>query len=170
MLPQPFTSYLLPILLLVGSNIFMTTAWYWHLRFKEVPLFRVIKLGARLRRILPGGSGQSVRQRRIFPGAAQDDAGGDHVDRVRRLLGGVSQGAADLEPGHRVCPDRGGCILRLSQPSLLGRGAPNDAFDGPRRREAAGLGHNRKRSSTISRCPIRGDPRFNPQGTAFVAQ
>jgi uncharacterized protein len=38
----PFSAYLLPILLPVGSNIFMTTAWYWHLRFKEVPLFRVI--------------------------------------------------------------------------------------------------------------------------------
>lgn len=32
----------LPILLLIGSNVFMTTAWYWHLRFKEVPLFVVI--------------------------------------------------------------------------------------------------------------------------------
>ena len=28
--------------MLVGSNVFMTTAWYWHLRFKEVPLFSVI--------------------------------------------------------------------------------------------------------------------------------
>lgn len=36
------SSYLLPIALLVGSNIFMTTAWYWHLRFKEVPLLSVI--------------------------------------------------------------------------------------------------------------------------------
>jgi len=34
--------YLSPILLLLGSNIFMTAAWYWHLRFKEVPLFTVI--------------------------------------------------------------------------------------------------------------------------------
>jgi uncharacterized protein (DUF486 family) len=34
--------YLFPILLLVGSNAFMTTAWYWHLRFKEVPLWQVI--------------------------------------------------------------------------------------------------------------------------------
>ena len=34
--------YLSPILLLIGSNIFMTIAWYWHLRFKEVPLFTVI--------------------------------------------------------------------------------------------------------------------------------
>lgn len=32
----------LPILLLIGSNVFMTFAWYWHLRFKEVPLFLVI--------------------------------------------------------------------------------------------------------------------------------
>jgi uncharacterized protein len=30
--------YLLPVLLLVGSNVFMTLAWYGHLRFKEVPL------------------------------------------------------------------------------------------------------------------------------------
>jgi len=28
--------------MLVGSNIFMTTAWYWHLRYKEVPLLSVI--------------------------------------------------------------------------------------------------------------------------------
>lgn len=36
------SSYLLPIALLIGSNIFMTTAWYWHLRFKEVPILHVI--------------------------------------------------------------------------------------------------------------------------------
>lgn len=34
--------YLLPIALLVGSNVFMTAAWYWHLRYKEVPLISVI--------------------------------------------------------------------------------------------------------------------------------
>jgi uncharacterized protein len=34
--------YLLPVALLVGSNVFMTTAWYWHLRFKEVALWQVI--------------------------------------------------------------------------------------------------------------------------------
>jgi uncharacterized protein len=34
--------YSLPILLLIGSNAFMTTAWYWHLRFKEVPLWQVV--------------------------------------------------------------------------------------------------------------------------------
>ena len=39
--PSP---YLLPILLLLGSNVFMTTAWYWYLRFREVPLWQVILL------------------------------------------------------------------------------------------------------------------------------
>jgi len=34
--------FLLPILLLIGSNVFMTLAWYGHLRFKEVPLAGVI--------------------------------------------------------------------------------------------------------------------------------
>ena len=34
--------YLLPIALRVGSNGFMTTAWYWHLKYKEVPLISVI--------------------------------------------------------------------------------------------------------------------------------
>jgi uncharacterized protein len=34
--------YVLPILLLLGSNIFMTLAWYGHLRFKETPLIGVI--------------------------------------------------------------------------------------------------------------------------------
>ncbi len=40
--PTPLSSYLLPILLLTGSNLFMTIAWYGHLRFKEVPLTGVI--------------------------------------------------------------------------------------------------------------------------------
>src|ERR1700682_5569516 len=30
------------ILLLVGSNIFMPFAWYGHLKFREVPLWKVI--------------------------------------------------------------------------------------------------------------------------------
>jgi len=34
--------YLTPIALLIGSNVFMTAAWYWHLRYKEVPLYYVV--------------------------------------------------------------------------------------------------------------------------------
>ncbi len=38
----PISAAIAPILLLIGSNAFMTTAWYWHLRYKETPLFAVI--------------------------------------------------------------------------------------------------------------------------------
>ena len=31
-----------PVLLLIGSNIFMTFAWYGHLKFREVTLWKVI--------------------------------------------------------------------------------------------------------------------------------
>ncbi|MGI4731143.1 MAG: DMT family protein [Janthinobacterium lividum] len=33
---------LVPILLLIGSNLFMTTAWYGHLKFKDQPLWLVV--------------------------------------------------------------------------------------------------------------------------------
>ena len=41
----PFMSNLdrvLPILLLLGSNVFMTFAWYGHLKYKSSPLMLVI--------------------------------------------------------------------------------------------------------------------------------
>jgi uncharacterized protein len=37
-----FVNYLAPILLLVASNVFMTFAWYGHLRYKHVSLPLVI--------------------------------------------------------------------------------------------------------------------------------
>ena len=33
-----------PIALLVGSNIFMTFAWYWHLKYKGAPILLVIAI------------------------------------------------------------------------------------------------------------------------------
>ena len=41
-MPGALWPRLLPVLMLVGSNLFMTTAWYWHLRFKSEPLPKVI--------------------------------------------------------------------------------------------------------------------------------
>ena len=32
------------VLLLIGSNLFMTFAWYGHLKYREVPLYKVIVL------------------------------------------------------------------------------------------------------------------------------
>lgn len=41
-MPAPLTAYLLPVLLLLVSNIFMTFAWYGHLKYKTTPLVLVI--------------------------------------------------------------------------------------------------------------------------------
>ena len=81
-MPPTFISpYLLPILMLIGSNVFMTTAWYWHLRYKEVPLFSVILISWGLAFFeyclaVPANRwGSAVYTR----GATQDHAGGDHA-------------------------------------------------------------------------------------------
>ena len=39
---MPVMPYLLPILMLLASNVFMTFAWYGHLKYKDSPLFPVI--------------------------------------------------------------------------------------------------------------------------------
>ena len=38
----PLSPKILPILLLVASNMFMTFAWYGHLKFKAAPLYAVV--------------------------------------------------------------------------------------------------------------------------------
>jgi uncharacterized protein (DUF486 family) len=38
----PMLDYLAPVLLLLGSNVFMTFAWYGHLKFTDRPLWLVI--------------------------------------------------------------------------------------------------------------------------------
>jgi uncharacterized protein (DUF486 family) len=38
----PTSAYLTPIALLLASNVFMTFAWYGHLKFKTSPLLLVI--------------------------------------------------------------------------------------------------------------------------------
>lgn len=41
-MPSISWPHVLPVLLLIGSNIFMTLAWYGHLRFKTTPILIVI--------------------------------------------------------------------------------------------------------------------------------
>jgi uncharacterized protein len=41
-MPQPLTSSLAPIALLILSNVFMTFAWYGHLKFTDRPLWVVV--------------------------------------------------------------------------------------------------------------------------------
>ncbi len=39
---SPLVERLLPVVLLLGSNVFMTFAWYGHLKYKSSPLLVVI--------------------------------------------------------------------------------------------------------------------------------
>ena len=41
-IPPTFWPYLTPILLLVCLNVFMTLAWYGHLKYKAVPIVTVV--------------------------------------------------------------------------------------------------------------------------------
>jgi uncharacterized protein (DUF486 family) len=41
-MPTALSAYVAPILLLIGSNVFMTVAWYGHLKFTDRPLWAVI--------------------------------------------------------------------------------------------------------------------------------
>jgi uncharacterized protein (DUF486 family) len=41
-MPATTSALLLPILLLIGSNVFMTFAWYGHLKYTDRPLWAVI--------------------------------------------------------------------------------------------------------------------------------
>ena len=40
--PASLLAYALPVLLLFASNVFMTFAWYGHLKFKASPLWLVV--------------------------------------------------------------------------------------------------------------------------------
>src|SRR5258705_10815209 len=102
-MPIPVSSYLLPILLLIGSNVFMTVAWYGHLRFKEVPLAGVIVASWMIAFVeyclaVPANRWGSAVYTTAQLKTIQE---GDHASGLRRLLGALSQGAHDLELCHR---------------------------------------------------------------------
>ena len=72
---------LLPILLLLGSNVFMTFAWYGHLKYKSAPLALAIfaSWGIAFFEYCLMVPGQPLGQRGLFGAAAQGHAGGDHA-------------------------------------------------------------------------------------------
>lgn len=41
-MPNLISPFVTPVLLLVASNVFMTTAWYWHLKFPSTSIVKVI--------------------------------------------------------------------------------------------------------------------------------
>ena len=112
----------LPVLMLFASNVFMTFAWYGHLKFKEswLPLVIMVSWGIAFFEYwlaVPANRwGSAVYTR----GTAQDHAGSDHAGRVRRILRSVSEGAAGVESRTRLCVDRRGCVFYFPQMVVIG--------------------------------------------------
>ena len=118
--------------LLIISNIFMTLAWYGHLKLQEMkvisnwPLYGVILLswGNCPAGVLLSGSGQPVgipRERRpLQPHAVEGDTRGDYAHYLHHLLGGLLQGrVAALEPHSRFRLPGSGRLLRIYEMILL---------------------------------------------------
>ena len=116
-MPISLSPYALPIVLLIGSNIFMTAAWYWHLRFKEVPLWSVILISWGLAFIEYCMAVPANRYGNAVYSAAQLKTMQEVITlaRVRRVLGALSEGAAWLESRGRLHADRVRRVFRLSQ-------------------------------------------------------
>ena len=108
---------LLPVLMLFASNVFMTFAWYGHLKFKHtwLPVAVVVSWGIAFFEYWLAVPAKSLGQRGVYAGAAQDHAGSDHAGGVRRLLRLVSQGAARMESRTGVCVDCRRRIFDFSQ-------------------------------------------------------
>jgi len=109
------------ILLLIVSNIFMTFAWYGHLKLQETkvisnwPLYAVVLFSW----VILSGSGQSDRLfrqwRPVLIDATQSDSGSNHFDNLYGVYNGSFQGGnAALESFCRFCMSGTGgifCIL-----------------------------------------------------------
>ena len=124
--------YLTPILLLFCLNLFMTFAWYGHLKFKSVPLFTVILISwgmAFVAGIFLRGAGEPVRQRGLFACETEDDPRGCHADRVRGLHRALFRRAAQLDAVRRLRADRARRGARVSR-SDVRRGRDIEAPDG----------------------------------------
>ena len=87
-MPFSLTSpHLLPIVLLIGSNLFMTLAWYGHLRFKEAPLIRVIfaAWGIAFIEYCMAVPANRWGQCGLYGRRAQDHAGGHYARGLRQV-------------------------------------------------------------------------------------
>src|SRR3984957_19458182 len=115
------------------------------------------ELGHRVVRILAGGARQSLGQRGLYAGTAQDHAGSDHADRVRGIFGAVSEGAAGLESRPGFCADRCGRVFHFSQmvvtmPAVIA--SASEEIQRAAKRDAGHRGLSRKKSR-MSGCQRR---------------
>ena len=118
------------IVLLTISNIFMTFAWYGHLKYRSTPLPKVIFVSWLIASMeycfqVPAKPDRFLR---IHDGAAEDHSGSDNPYGVFRLLGAVSEGIAEVELRGGIRDD-GGRGFRDFQEMLARNGASRVPVD-----------------------------------------
>ena len=110
-----------PVLLLIASNVFMTFAWYGHLKFKDRPVWVVILVSwfialAEYCLAVPanryGSSVYSVAELKVMQEVIT-------LSRVRRVFNRISGRAADSESPDRFRVLRTWRFLRVQGPDPL---------------------------------------------------
>ena len=114
------SAYLTPILLLIGSNVFMTIAWYGHLRFKETPLVTVIFVAWGIAFVEYCMAVPANRWGSAVYTTAQLKTMQEVITLlgVRGVLGALPERADDLELRDRICADRRRRILRVPRAAV----------------------------------------------------
>jgi Putative member of DMT superfamily (DUF486) len=103
------------IILLTIANIFMIFAWYGHLKYGNVSLWKVIvaSWGIAFFRILLSAADEPVRLVGIHRSAAENDPGSDYADGVFYFLDRLSRRAIPMELCGRFWLHFGGRFFRV---------------------------------------------------------
>ena len=100
------------VVLLTISNIFMTFAWYGHLRFKKSPLWMGHRqLDDCIFRVLLSGTRKSHRVVSIFNRPVENDSGSDHACRLFDFFSPVFARTIPVELRGRFCVYRRGGVF-----------------------------------------------------------
>lgn len=116
LLSPMFSPVLLPILLLSLSNVFMTFAWYGHLKYPNTSLWVVVPIAwgiAFFEYCLAVPANRIGHQ--VWT-AAELKTFQEVITLI--VFAAVSQRSADHQPRHRICADRPGGVFRFSRTAL----------------------------------------------------
>ena len=110
-------TFMTTILLLTLSNIFMTFAWYGHLKYPASAAreSRRSQLADRACGILFSSPGEPHRILRVHRRSVKDHSGGHHPDRLFRLFGFLSKRTAEVELPRRFRHDHRSSIRDLQE-------------------------------------------------------
>jgi len=105
------------ILLPFLSNIFMTFAWYGHLRFRSEALWKVIlaSWGIAFFEYCFQVPANRIRLVRIHACATKDDSRDHHAFHFSGVFDFLSRGPLQVELRRGLCPDCGGSVLYFPQ-------------------------------------------------------